>query len=81
MRGDRLASGARSATFAQGGFEGISVPEIKTVFAECKGCDFVAYSATEFSNHVRECPINPIPWPVRIMPDENYVSNKVVRGL
>lgn len=63
MIGDKLAAGARSAQFATGP-EGVprksphevDVQHAAAVFGECRDCGAVAYSALEFSDHVRVCP-------------------------
>lgn len=65
--GDRLASGYRGAV----GFpasSGVTFDEweerighgrrkriAKKIFGECRDCDFVAYSAEEFSQHAHTC--------------------------
>lgn len=63
MRGDALASGARSASFPQGktdaterpaaGMKSVEIEKPREVWGECRDCDGKFYSAAEFVNH--EC--------------------------
>ncbi len=52
MRGDALASGARSATFPVAHDAEITIPQTKQIFCECHECPRVFYSAQEFSDHI-----------------------------
>lgn len=65
--GDHLASGAPSATFhmaadkpARSKRKILTIKERKKPFYPCKDCNFKAYSAAEFSDHVGVCPVRPI---------------------
>jgi hypothetical protein len=67
MRGDILASGGSTATWSMQPDKPIrskrkvlTVRERKSVFCGCRDCDFTAYSAVEFSDHIRVCPKNPV---------------------
>lgn len=63
--GDILARGGTSAMFGPP-----SVPKNvtrfrapkkkKVLFGECKACGFMAYSAPDFCEHCRICPVKPI---------------------
>lgn len=63
MRGDALASGARSASFPQGnrdategpaaGMKSVAIEKPKELFGECRDCGGKFYSSAEFVNH--EC--------------------------
>ena len=55
MRGDALASGARSATFPIGHDAEITIPKTKQIFCECRDCPRVFYSAKEFHDHIDGC--------------------------
>lgn len=73
MRGDKLASGQRSANFSMipdqaaepvaSGHSRVDVIAPRDAFA-CRDCDFVGMTAEEFSDHVRSCPVNPVQWNV-----------------
>lgn len=68
MQGDKLARGARHANFAlspdpnepvSSGHARVEVEKPKQEFA-CKDCPFVGATASEFTDHVRVCPVNPV---------------------
>lgn len=63
MKGDILASGGTSATWsmspdkpARSKRTAVTLKEKRKLFCECKDCGFKAYSVSEFSQHVSECP-------------------------
>lgn len=61
MQGDRLASGARSASFPlrkrdaierpASGMQSVEMKRPKEVFGECRDCGAFFYSAAEFCAH------------------------------
>lgn len=61
MQGDRLASGARSASFPLGktdatekpaaGMKSVEIKKPKDIFGECRDCGAFFYSAAEFCAH------------------------------
>ncbi len=67
--GDHLASGATSATFhmaaetpTRSKRRVLKIQEKKNLFCLCRDCNFKAYSAAEFSDHIHYDCIKPIPW-------------------
>ena len=69
MQGDRLASGAQSATFLPKNEPAVpksryavEVQNEPIVFAVCRDCDLVVYSAKEFSDHAHACVLNSVAW-------------------